>query len=43
MGTHGRSGFERLLIGSVAEKYFEKHPVPYCWCHPTRARLMLPN
>ena len=28
MGTHGRSGFERLLIGSVAEKVVRKAPCP---------------
>jgi nucleotide-binding universal stress UspA family protein len=28
MGTHGRSGFERLLIGSVAEKVLHKAPCP---------------
>jgi nucleotide-binding universal stress UspA family protein len=28
MGTHGRSGFERLLIGSVAEKVLRKAPCP---------------
>lgn len=28
MGTHGRSGAERLLIGSVAEKVVRQSPVP---------------
>lgn len=28
MGTHGRSGFERLVIGSVAEKVVRKAPCP---------------
>lgn len=28
MGTHGRSGFERLMIGSVAEKVLRKAPCP---------------
>jgi len=28
MGTHGRSGFERLLIGSIAEKVSRKAPCP---------------
>ena len=28
MGTHGRSGFERLLIGSVAEKVVRKASCP---------------
>jgi nucleotide-binding universal stress UspA family protein len=28
MGTHGRAGFERLLLGSVAEKVLRKAPCP---------------
>jgi nucleotide-binding universal stress UspA family protein len=28
MGTHGRSGFERLVLGSVAEKVLRKAPCP---------------
>ena len=28
MGTHGRSGLERLLMGSVAEKALRKAPCP---------------
>jgi nucleotide-binding universal stress UspA family protein len=28
MGTHGRSGFERLFLGSVAEKVLRKAPCP---------------
>lgn len=28
MGTHGRSGFERLMIGSIAEKVLRKAPCP---------------
>ena len=28
MGTHGRSGFERLLLGSVTEKLLRKSPCP---------------
>jgi nucleotide-binding universal stress UspA family protein len=28
MGTHGRSGFERLLLGSVAEKVLRTAPCP---------------
>jgi nucleotide-binding universal stress UspA family protein len=27
MGTHGRSGFERLFLGSTAEKVLRKAPV----------------
>jgi nucleotide-binding universal stress UspA family protein len=28
MGTHGRSGFDRLVLGSVAEKMLRKAPCP---------------
>jgi nucleotide-binding universal stress UspA family protein len=28
MGTHGRGGFERLVLGSVAEKVLRKSPCP---------------
>jgi nucleotide-binding universal stress UspA family protein len=28
MGTHGRSGFERLMLGSVTEKLLRKAPCP---------------
>ena len=28
MGTHGRSGFERLVLGSVTEKVLRKAPCP---------------
>jgi nucleotide-binding universal stress UspA family protein len=28
MGTHGRSGFDRLMLGSVAEKVLRSSPVP---------------
>lgn len=28
MGTHGRSGFERLLLGSITEKVLHKAPCP---------------
>ena len=28
IGTHGRSGFERLLLGSVTEKVLQKAPCP---------------
>jgi nucleotide-binding universal stress UspA family protein len=28
MGTHGRSGFERLMVGSVTEKVLRKAPCP---------------
>lgn len=35
MGTHGRSGADRLLIGSVAEKVVRKSPVPVLTVHMT--------
>ena len=28
MGTHGRSGFDRLMLGSVAEKVLRRAPCP---------------
>lgn len=28
MGTHGRRGFDRLLLGSVAERVLRQSPVP---------------
>ncbi|HEY3237295.1 MAG TPA: universal stress protein, partial [Polyangiaceae bacterium] len=28
MGTHGRSGFERLLLGSITEKVVRRSTVP---------------
>lgn len=31
MGTHGRSGFERLLLGSATEKVLRKPPAQYSW------------
>jgi nucleotide-binding universal stress UspA family protein len=37
MGTHGRSGFERLLIGSVAEKVLRKAPCPVLLVPPHMA------
>jgi nucleotide-binding universal stress UspA family protein len=37
MGTHGRSGFERLLLGSVAEKVLRKAPCPVLTVPPKAA------
>lgn len=37
MGTHGRSGFERLMLGSVTEKVLRKSPCPVMTVAPTAA------
>jgi nucleotide-binding universal stress UspA family protein len=41
MGTHGRSGFERLMLGSVAEKVLRKAPCPVLTV-PARAPAVAP-
>lgn len=42
MGTHGRSGIEHVLIGSVAEKVVRKSPCPVLTVRPKgRAFKML--
>lgn len=41
MGTHGRSGFERFMIGSVAEKVLRKAPCPVLMV-PPHVTAMLP-
>jgi nucleotide-binding universal stress UspA family protein len=38
MGTHGRSGFDRLTLGSVAEKVLRKAPCPVLTIPPGVAR-----
>ena len=38
MGTHGRSGFDRLTLGSVAEKVLRKTPCPVLTIPPGAAR-----
>ena len=35
MGSHGRTGVRRLLLGSVAERVFAKAPVPVMLVRPT--------
>ena len=35
MGTHGRSGAQRLIIGSVAEKVVRRSPVPVVTVRPS--------
>jgi nucleotide-binding universal stress UspA family protein len=42
MGTHGRSGFERLLLGSVTEKVLRKAPCPVLTV-PRRAGDVVPT
>ncbi len=37
LGTHGRSGFERLVLGSVAEKVLRRSPVPTLTVPPRAA------
>ncbi len=37
MGTHGRSGFERLVLGSVTEKILHKAPCPVLTIPPHEA------
>jgi nucleotide-binding universal stress UspA family protein len=37
MGTHGRTGLERLLMGSVAEQVSRKAPCPVLTAKPPRA------
>lgn len=34
MGTHGRTGVKRLLLGSVAERVVRESPVPVLTIHP---------
>jgi universal stress protein A len=34
MGTHGRSGFEHILLGSVAEKIIRRSPCPVLTVRP---------
>ena len=34
MGTHGRSGLKRFLLGSVAERVVRESPVPVLTVHP---------
>jgi nucleotide-binding universal stress UspA family protein len=37
MGTHGRTGFGRILMGSVAAETLRKSPVPVILVHDRRA------
>ena len=42
MGTHGRSGIEHILIGSVAEKVVRKAPCPVLTVRPKSVRFSMP-
>lgn len=39
MGTHGRSGFNRLMLGSVTERILRASPVPVLTVHPRSATV----
>jgi nucleotide-binding universal stress UspA family protein len=38
MGTHGRGGLQRLILGSVAEAVLRESPVPVLTVHATQPR-----
>lgn len=42
MGTHGRSGIEHILIGSVAEKVVRKSPCPVLTVRPKDKAFKMP-
>jgi len=42
MGTHGRSGIEHILIGSVAEKVVRKSPCPVLTIRPKGKTFAMP-
>lgn len=42
MGTHGRSGLEHILIGSVAEKVVRKSPCPVLTIRPEGKKFSMP-
>ena len=42
MGTHGRSGIEHILIGSVAEKVVRKSPCPVLTIRPKNLQFRMP-
>lgn len=42
MGTHGRSGIEHILIGSVAEKVVRKAPCPVLTIRPKDKAFTMP-
>lgn len=40
MGTHGRKGWQHLMLGSVAERVVRTAPVPVLTVSPTAARVL---
>jgi nucleotide-binding universal stress UspA family protein len=42
IATHGRSGFDRMLLGSVAERVIRRAPVPVLVVKPDRKSLVPP-
>lgn len=42
MGTHGRTGIEHILIGSVAEKVVRKSPCPVLTIRPKSQKFKMP-
>jgi hypothetical protein len=43
MTTHGRTGFSRLIMGSVAEKVLHKVSLPVLLLHPTKQPAGIEN
>lgn len=43
MGTHGRTGIARVVIGSVAEKVVRKAPCPVLTVHHPEHEFVLPD
>jgi nucleotide-binding universal stress UspA family protein len=42
MSTHGRTGLDRVLLGSVAERVLRRSPVPVFIVKPDRRSLVPP-
>jgi nucleotide-binding universal stress UspA family protein len=42
MGTHGRTGLEHILIGSVAERVIRKAPCPVLTVRPKNKQFKMP-
>ncbi len=42
MGTHGRTGLQRVVMGSVAEKVVRKAPCPVLTVHPDDHEFVMP-